>query len=454
MRDSFLIVVRLSSSFGELWRQLAETMKVEVRVVPPNDLRSVPPPRAAAVLLAAGGVEREAIEWLESREKPSAPVFVVGSDPGRRVAAQIVARGASDYFAIPEDTELLRNAVGEAVARCRPGVAPVSSKGLDEELVAFRAIAGESPAVKVVLYRAARLLQHAQGTVLIAGEDGTGKETLARAIHEGGPRRLSPFVPVNCSALPRHLIESDLFGCERGALPDAHASRPGLFEVAEGGTLFLDEVNAVSLDLQAKLFRVLEDHEIRRVGSTKARRVDVRVIAAADEDLQPAVRRGTFRRDLYLRLGVVALDLPPLRERGDDVLIIADRLVASLAAVHGLPVPEIRADVRQALREYSWPGNVRELKNALERALLLSSPGTLSAAEMIPPAKSTLAWTAALPFPAQLDDIATAAARATLEACGGNVSRAARQLCVSRGRLRRLVRVVSQTVAGPTAGAR
>jgi DNA-binding NtrC family response regulator len=432
-----LIVVRLSESFGDLWPQLASGLGVRLVVAVP-EVDGVAP-AAAAVLLAAGGAEREALDWLDRRQLPSeVPVFVAGSDPGRRIAAQVVGHGAADYFALPEDVEVLSNALAVTVTRRRQAMARAAIESSPDEFAAFQAIAGESPALKDVLRRATRLLQHAHGAALIVGETGTGKELLARAIHDGGPRRGAPFVPVNCSALPRTLIESELFGHEKGAFTDAHAVKPGLFEVADGGTLFLDEIDTLPVDLQAKLLRVLEDHEIRRVGGTKSRHVDVRVIAASNVSLEAAVQSGALRQDLYFRLGVVTLALPPLRERGGDVTIIAERLLSSLAAHHRLAVPKLSGEARRALAGRPWPGNVRELKNALERALLLSPPGELALAELCPAPAPRPGSPGAIPFPAPLDTITAAAARAMLELCSGSVSEAARRLSVSRRRLRRL----------------
>ncbi|MBI4499973.1 MAG: sigma-54-dependent Fis family transcriptional regulator [Gemmatimonadetes bacterium] len=433
------VVVRLSESFADVWHQLAAGLDAEVQILPAADTHGVPP-AVSAVLLAAGGAEREALDWLDRHDTcADVPIFVVGADPGRRMTAQVMGHGAADYFALPEDIEILRNAIGAAVARHRQQSLHDPMGNSEDEMNAFTEIVGESPSLKAVLLRAARLLPHAHGNALIVGETGTGKELLARAIHKGGPRRAAPFVPVNCSALPANLIESELFGHEKGAFTDAHAAKPGLFEIADGGTLLLDEISAFPVDLQAKLLRALEDHEIRRVGGTKSRKVDVRVIAAANEDLAGAVQRGTFRQDLYFRLSVVTLVLPPLRERGADVGLIADHLLASLAARHGLPVPSFNGDARRALLEHAWPGNIRELKNALERALLLSLPGELSLTELLPAAAQNHPAAGVIPFPAHLDTIAAAAGRAMLEACEGNVSEAARRLNVSRRRLRRLV---------------
>ncbi|UCD25111.1 MAG: sigma 54-interacting transcriptional regulator, partial [Gemmatimonadota bacterium] len=394
----------------------------------------------AAVVLAAGGAERDALEWLESHDWPAGvPLYVVGADAGRRIATQIASRGASDYFVWPEDLELSTNTLKAAIERRAEALRKLAAVPDQEHSGVFADIIGESPALKEVLSRAARVLTHPEATILIVGETGTGKELLANAIHNGSTRRGSPFVAVNCSALPDNLIESELFGHERGAFTDAHSSKPGLFEVAEGGTLFLDEVGTLPAQLQAKLLRVLQDKEVRRVGGTKARTVDVRIIAATNEDLRLALSAGTFRQDLYFRLGVITLSLPTLRERGNDIVMIAEALLNKLAGQHQLPVPPLRPEVTRTLLGYHWPGNVRELKNAVERALLLSVPGELDARELLPATDIESRASGPIPFPAQLDDITTAAARATLDLCQDNRSEAARRLGISRRRLRRLL---------------
>jgi len=434
-----LFVVELSGAFAGIWGQVAGG-GVVVSFIDPEDA-AIPTPDVAAVVLAAGGAEQEARNWLDNQGHGlSCPVYVVGADPSRRTATQLVVRGAADYFALPEDLELLRNALGSAVDRQREAVLraeQLQQKAKDE---AFSALVGESDALKRALARAAMILQRRDATALIVGETGTGKELLARAIHDGGPRRGAPFVAVNCSALPERLAESELFGHERGAFTDAHAPKPGLFEVADGGTLFLDEIGTLPLETQAKLLRVLDDKAIRRVGGTKSRTVDVRILTATNEDLERAVRNGTFRSDLYFRLSVIVLRLPPLRERGDDVIVITTVLLESLARQHGLPVPPLAPEMRHALRGHHWPGNIRELKNAVERGLLLSPPGELRASELVPSGVNTEpVASGALPFPAPLREINRTAARLMLDQCDGNRSHAAQRLGVSRQRLRRLI---------------
>ncbi|HVH69081.1 MAG TPA: sigma-54 dependent transcriptional regulator [Gemmatimonadales bacterium] len=433
-----LTVVALSEAFSGFWADLADDLNVAVKVVCAAEPLTVGPD-AVVLVVAAGGAERKAIQWLATHTvSPSLPALVVGTDPGRRTAMQLVAHGAADYFALPDDLEIFHNALVTAVkaGRSRAQAAATGLHGADD---VFAAIVGRSPAMQRVLERAARLLPHRHATALIVGETGTGKELLARAIHQGGPRRTAPFVAVNCSALPEHLIESELFGHERGSFTDAHAAKPGLFEVADTGTLFLDEIGELPLGLQAKLLRVLADKEIRRVGGTKSRTVDVRILAATNKSLVDAVREGRFREDLFFRLSTVVLSLPPLRERGEDLFVIAEALLAELGREHGLSMPPLTAELRHQLRAYAWPGNVRELKNALERALLLSPPGVVSPEELLPPENRATPPDGPIPFPAPLHEIASAAARATVQLCRGNRSESARRLGISPRRLRRLL---------------
>jgi DNA-binding NtrC family response regulator len=435
---SQLAVVKLSDSFQEFWHELALDLDLSLQVLSPEGT-AVPSLDTVALLVAAGGAEREAMQWLTERDRTTrVPVYVVGADPCRRTATQIATRGASDYFALPDDVELLRNTLAAAAARHRR-TPTGGGEPVDGWPDAFADVVGESPLIRKELLRAARFVQHRNASALILGETGTGKEVLARAIHRGGPRREAPFVPVNCSALPEHLVESELFGHERGAFTDAHAAKPGLFEVADSGTLFLDEIGDLPLAVQAKLLRVLDDRVIRRVGGTKSRTVDVRILAATNEHLQRRVQEGTFREDLYFRLSTIVFSLPPLRSRGQDVLLIARALLQRLAREHGLPVPELSPEVCRVLQGQAWPGNVRELKNSLERAFLLSPPGELLADEIICQEVPLAQPSGPIPFPAPLDEIASAVARATVEWCGGNRSESARRLGISTRRLRRLL---------------
>jgi DNA-binding NtrC family response regulator len=236
---------------------------------------------------------------------------------------------------------------------------------------------GASDAMRAV-YHVTRKVAPTTVTVLLTGETGTGKELIARALHELSPRASAPFIRVNCGALSESLLESELFGHTKGAFTNAHENRTGRFEAAHGGTIFLDEINSVSYKLQVKLLRVLQEQEFERVGDTKSIKVDCRVVAATNRDLQDEMEEGRFREDLYYRLNVVPIYLPPLRERRDDLPLLIDFFRQRYAAANKVPIPTVPVEVMRALQNYSWPGNVRELQNYVERAIVLSSNNTLS----------------------------------------------------------------------------
>jgi formate hydrogenlyase transcriptional activator len=240
----------------------------------------------------------------------------------------------------------------------------------------FTDVVGRSPALARVLERISQVAP-TSSSVLLLGETGTGKELLAQAIHERSPRRAKALIKVNCAALPASLIETELLGHERGAFTGAIAAHPGRFELADGGTLFLDEIGDLAVELQSKLLRVLQDGEVQRLGSTRSRKVDVRLVAATNQDLERAMAAGRFRRDLYYRLSVFPIEIPPLRERKEDIPLIAWAFVERRQAKLGRHVEQIPRDVMDALVAYDWPGNVRELENVLERALILSPGKTL-----------------------------------------------------------------------------
>jgi len=249
------------------------------------------------------------------------------------------------------------------------------------ERYGFDRIVGRAPALRQELQRAAKVAT-TDTTVLLTGESGTGKELVAHAIHHGSTRSNGPFVAVNCAALPDTLLESELFGHEEGAFTGADRQRPGRFEQAQGGTLFLDEMGELSAAVQAKFLRVLQEREFQRVGGTATIRADVRVIAATNRDLEREVDTGRFREDLFYRLNVFAVHLPPLRERGDDVLLLADHVVREIGSRMGKGEPGLSRDARDVLLSHSWPGNIRELSNAIERALIVSDGGLITAAQL------------------------------------------------------------------------
>ena len=429
--------MRLSDSFRTTIAELAGDLGASLHDWNTADGEG-PPSGASCAILLAGGAESTALDLLGTLPQ-GLPRYVVGASVDHRLAAAALQRGAKDYFALPGDLGLLRRSLerdrGEAAGR-----AQAARFAADERrLSGFDAMIGQSSALQRTLDQAKRVAKHRDVTVLIGGETGTGKELLARALHYDSPRAAAPFVEINCAAIPANLLESELFGHEKGSFTGAISAKPGLMEQANGGTVFLDEVGHLPLELQPKLLRALESREIRRVGGQQTRKIDVRLIGATHVDLAAAVARGEFREDLFYRLNVVALVLPPLRERGEDVEVLAEAFATRLAGQYGLPVPELPAETRAALRSHPWPGNVRELRNAIERALVLSSPGTLELSELPsrqaaePPREGTL------PFPATLRTITQAAAMATLELVSNNKSEAARRLGISRPRLQRIL---------------
>ena len=281
--------------------------------------------------------------------------------------------------------------------------------------------------------------------VLIQGETGTGKTTLARWLHERGPRAAQPFVEVNCSALPETLAESELFGHERGAFTDARTARIGLFEAANGGTLFLDELPSLSPGLQAKLLKVIEEKKFRRLGGTRELTVDTRLVAATNSDLKKLMAEGKFREDLFHRLDLYRLQIPPLRERGADIAELGESLLENLCRRHRLPVKRISAAGRRRLLAYPWPGNVRELAHELERAIVFEGGAELHLEQLQtpidphPPAVHSEWLNPNFQFPPEgfvLDDALAVLIRLALQQTGHNVSAAARRLGVSRDFLR------------------
>ena len=429
--------MRLSDSFRTTIAELASELGASLPEWTTGDGEG-PPAGATCVVVLAGGAENAALDTLGSLPA-GLPRYVVGASPDHRLAAAALQRGARDYFALPEDLGLLRRSL-ERERDEAAGRRQAARFAADERRASgFDTILGESPALRRTLDQAKRVAQHRDVTVLIGGETGTGKELLARALHYDSPRASAPFVEINCAAIPANLLESELFGHEKGAFTGAIGAKPGLMELAHGGTVFLDEIGHLPLELQPKLLRALEGREIRRVGGQQSRKVDVRLIAATHVDLSAAVARGEFREDLFYRLNVVALVLPPLRERGEDMVTLAEAFAKRLASQYALPVPALAPEARAAIRAHPWPGNVRELRNAIERALVLSPPGTLDVAELPSRRAVEPPRDGVLPFPATIRQITQAAAQAMLELVSGNKSEAARRLGISRPRLQRIL---------------
>ncbi|WP_438317991.1 sigma-54-dependent transcriptional regulator [Candidatus Caldatribacterium sp. SIUC1] len=325
------------------------------------------------VLLDLRMPEMNGLDVLQEikKEDPAVPVIVITAYGSVDNAVEALKFGAYDFITKPFKLEELRNAVARAleVEQLRREKEYLLSE-IQEEFH-FEGVIGESPKMKEVM-RVAQLVAKTDATVLICGESGTGKELLARSIHYQSNRRDKPFVVVNCGAITETLLESELFGHEKGAFTGAYTRKPGKFELADGGTIFLDEIGEMSPAMQVKLLRVLQEKTFERVGGTTPITVDVRIIAATNRDLKKAVREGTFREDLYYRLNVIPIYLPPLRERKEDLPLLCDFLIARHCRKLHKKIRGISPQAMRILRKYHWPGNIRELDNVLERAIILT----------------------------------------------------------------------------------
>jgi transcriptional regulator with PAS, ATPase and Fis domain len=427
-------VLSLSESFTDLWPKLVPSagarLRTGVSVANLGELDG-----CCGVLIAAGGAEEDAIPLVEElRARFTIDVAVTGVETDYRLAITLLQAGAKGYYALPNDLGMLRSWIVERVEQVVAGVRARELAASQRQRYDFSRLLGKSPQLMGALERAAKVIPRGSATVLITGETGTGKELLARAIHYNGPRAAKPFVEINCTALPENLLEAELFGYEAGAFTDAKVAKPGLMEAANGGTLFLDEIGDLSLNLQGKLLRVLEDKRVRRLGSVRDQEVDIRIVAATHVNLLKAVQDSRFRQDLYYRLNVVPLELPALRDRGEDILILAAHFLERFAVEYQAGALSVTPTVGKVLLSHSWPGNVRELRNAIERAVLLGE-GTLNSDDFFIGQGAVLFPSSAIPFPAPMSRIAQAAARAMTEYCGGNKSEAAKALGISRKHL-------------------
>ena len=326
--------------------------------------------------LRMGDVDGLDVLRRAKEELPQAEVIVLTGHSSISSAVTAMQSGAYTYLTKPLDINELRMAVARAVERVRLIRRNLRQAAALDEKFGFEGVVGSSQSMQRVITQL-RAIAPTDATVLIQGENGTGKELVARAIHQNSPRKSKPFVALNISALPESILESELFGHEQGAFTGAAARRIGKFEHAHGGTLFLDEVGEMPAETQVKLLRVLEERRITRLGSNDERSVNVRIVAATNADLQSMMKTGDFREDLYYRLGVLVVHLPPLRERKADLPLLTDHFVREFASQHRKDAGTVSRRARQALSEYDWPGNIRQLRNAVERMVVLDTDGLL-----------------------------------------------------------------------------
>ena len=370
------------------------------------------------------------VRYVQENLKDTEVMMITGY-PTVEGAVTAMKTGSQEFLTKPFTDEELIGAVQRvlSVVKARrasqetPERPPLPSSGLS----------GESKAMCKV-YREIGKAASSRATVLISGESGTGKELAARAIHYGSARAAAPFVPVNCGAVPANLLESDLFGHVKGAFTGANESRAGFFQTADGGTIFLDEIGDTALPMQAKLLRVLQDGELCMVGSDRPRKVDVRIVAASNKDLRTLVKNGTFREDLFFRLNVITITMPPLRDRNDDVLLLASHFAGKFAEELGGTVPQLSDDVLKILRHYQWPGNVRELENLIQRLVVMTDGEVIKVPDLPSMMRFSVASEAGLDR--TLAEVEVEHIRNVLASVGGNKVRAAEILGIDRKTLR------------------
>jgi DNA-binding NtrC family response regulator len=389
------------------------------------------------------------------QEAPECPVIMLTGRGTIQVAVQAIQAGAWDFVEKPVDPQRLRLLLERAVEKRETQREVLQLRSSLAAQAPAAALVGSSPGMSAVM-DLVRKVAPSTASVVIGGESGTGKELVARAIHALSPRRDRPFVALNCSAIPATLIEAELFGSEKGAYTGADQRRLGCFELANRGTLFLDEIGELPAELQSKFLRVLEERRLRRLGGRSEIEVDVRVLCASHHDLRDAARRGTFREDLYFRLGVFTVTIPPLRERRDDIPPLVAHFIERFNADTGKRVRRVEPAALAVLQSHDWPGNVRELRNAVERAVILADGESLGMEHLPPEVHAVDLEGSALRIPlgTSLDEVEREFIQATLRRTGGNKSRSATLLGISEKTLyNKLHRYAAEAAGvGPAGG--
>lgn len=360
-------------------------------------------------------------------------IIMITGYPTVESAVEAVKSGAEEYLTKPFTDEEFFNCLNRVIESIRTRKMTRDSKLLDSSRYG---IVAASDVMKEVYHLIDKSAANPV-TVLVSGESGTGKELVARAIHYHSSRAKAPFVPVNCGAIPETLLESELFGYMKGAFTGAQETRAGFFITADGGTLFLDEIGETSLNMQVKLLRVMEDQQVMMVGSQQARKVDVRLIAATNKNLRDLVKQGRFREDLYYRLNVINITMPPLRERGDDVILLANHFLQKLSRDMGREAPAFADEVIQIFRQYEWPGNVRELENMIQRLVIMCDRPKITQADLPSFMKGSISISKG--FERTLEQVEQEYILDVLNYTGGNKTRAATILGIDRKTLRRKI---------------
>ncbi len=407
-------------------------------------------PQVVLTDLKMPGMDGVALLGRVKAQRPSAACIVMTAFGSIDTAVAAIKAGAENYLTKPLDMDAVSALVGRAMEKAELREEASRLREQVGDRLSFDKILGDHPSMQRVLKIVAQVAK-ARTTVLIHGESGTGKELIAAAIHHHSPRRNQPFVRLNCAALAESLLESELFGHERGAFTGAAQRREGRFRQAHGGTLFLDEVSEIPMQVQVKLLRFLQERQFERVGSNETLTVDVRVVAATNRDLRRAVENGTFREDLYYRLNVVQIDVPPLRARRSDIPLLANHFLRKYAEQAEREIEGFTEDAMRALVAYPWPGNVRELENAIERAVVLSDGKEIGAEHLPAPTTTPTGETGDLGLlvpGVTMAELERMAIERTLAAVGGSTAKAAEVLGISRRKIQYRLREWSGEVMG------
>jgi len=385
-RDQIAIITAESSTFPDMQQFLAPTFTARLAQTEKNIQEAVDDPELSAILMDldnTGADTSDALRLLRDiREARNDLVLVaITRSNSRSLPLKANQAGADDFFLAPLDFQELQIVLARAIEKRSLQLQGQRLVEQAENKNAFCGVIGGSEAMQRV-YQAVQAVADSSTTVIVRGESGTGKELIARAIVESGNRRNQAYVCVNCSAIPESLIESELFGYEKGAFTGADGSKPGLVESAHGGTLFLDEITTLDHSLQSKLLRVLQEHTVQRIGGRSAKRIDFRLIAATNDDLEQLVRQGRFREDLYYRINVVPIFVPPLRDRNGDLPLLVDHFLRIYCTANNKPLKQLEPEALEIMEDYSWPGNVRELENIVQRLVLMSGSSNIKAAHL------------------------------------------------------------------------
>lgn len=438
-----ILIVEDKESMAQMLRETLELAGYEIMIAKDGGegIKRVRDSKVDLVLTDLKLPKKDGIEVLKAskEENPLIPVIVMTAFGSVEIAVSAMKLGAYDFITKPLDTDYLQLLIDRALGNRRLVTENILLKDALSHRAGIPDIIGKSP-VMIEVAENIRKVSSTKTTVLLLGESGTGKELFARAIHDLSPRRDRPFVTINCAAIPKELLESELFGHEKGAFTGAVEKKPGKFELADRGTVFLDEIGEMDLILQAKVLRALQEGEIDRVGGTNPVKVDIRILAASNRDLEAAVKEHSFREDLFYRLSVFPITVPPLRERKDDIQVLAEHFIEACSAEMNIPRKRVNQNVMDILKSYHWKGNVRELENVIERAMILCEGDTITEEHLrLVPATSPESMLMNIPMEGTLEEAAhtalhaaeTLRIRKALEGTHGNKTRAAEILKVS-----------------------